>query len=88
MTHTSQKKEKRRLLLPGSMPSKGGSGRCDLRRNFAVSQAASRGALDGFIGEAIEDHILEHLVDPKASRDDPPWQAAEELVEIVHSFLT
>ena len=47
-----------------------------------------RGALDGFIAEVIEDHILEHLVDPKASRDDPRAQAAEELVEIVHSFLT
>ncbi len=49
---------------------------------------AARGALDGFIAEVIEDHIREHLVDPAASRDDPRVQAAEELVAIVHSYLT
>ncbi len=49
---------------------------------------ACRGALDGFIGEVIEDHIREHMVDPDAPRDDPRVQAAEELVAIVHSYLT
>jgi DNA-binding FrmR family transcriptional regulator len=49
---------------------------------------ACRGALDGFIGEVIEDHIREHMVDPAAPRDDPRVQAAEELVAIVHSYLT
>jgi len=49
---------------------------------------ACRGALDGFIGEVIEDHIREHMVDPAALRDDPRVQAAEELVAIVHSYLT
>ncbi len=49
---------------------------------------ACRGALDGFIGEVIEDHIREHMIDPSAPRDDPRVQAAEELVAIVHSYLT
>ena len=49
---------------------------------------ACRGAMDGFIAEVIEDHIREHMVDPAASRDDPRVQAAEELVAIVHSYLT
>ncbi|MDR3508149.1 MAG: metal/formaldehyde-sensitive transcriptional repressor [Caulobacteraceae bacterium] len=49
---------------------------------------ACRGALEGFIGEVIEDHIREHMVDPAAPRDDPRVQAAEELVAIVHSYLT
>ena len=49
---------------------------------------ACRGALDGFIGEVIEDHIREHMVDPAAPRDDPRVQAAEDLVAIVHSYLT
>jgi DNA-binding FrmR family transcriptional regulator len=49
---------------------------------------ACRGALEGFIGEVIEDHIREHMVDPSAPRDDPKVQAAEELVAIVHSYLT
>jgi hypothetical protein len=38
--------------------------------------------------EVIEDHILEHLVDPSIPRGDPRTQAVEELVEIVHSYLT
>ena len=54
-----------------------------------LQQATScRGALDGFIGEVIEDHIREHMVDPAARADDPRRQAAEELVEIVHAYLT
>lgn len=49
---------------------------------------ACRGALDGFIGEVIEDHIREHMVDSQAPRDDPRTQAAEELIEIVHAYIT
>ena len=49
---------------------------------------ACRGALDGFIAEVIEDHIREHMVDADAPSDDPRVQAAEELVAIVHSYLT
>jgi DNA-binding FrmR family transcriptional regulator len=49
---------------------------------------ACRGALNGFIAEVIEDHIREHMVDPAASKDDPRTQAAEDLVEIIHAYLT
>ena len=49
---------------------------------------ACRGAMDGFIAEVIEDHIREHMVDPTAGQDDPRVQAAEELVAIVHAYLT
>ena len=49
---------------------------------------ACRGALDGFIAEVIEDHIREHLVDPSLPKDDPRAVAADELVDIVHSYLT
>jgi DNA-binding FrmR family transcriptional regulator len=54
-----------------------------------LQQATScRGALDGFIAEVIEDHVREHMIDPGAPRDDPRTQAAEQLVEIVHAYLT
>ena len=54
-----------------------------------LQQATScRGAMDGFIAEVIEDHILEHMVDPAAPAGDPRVQAAEELVAIVHAYLT
>ena len=47
---------------------------------------ACRGALDGFIAEVIEDHVRENVVeaeDPAAAKE-----AAEELIGIVHSYLT
>jgi FrmR/RcnR family transcriptional regulator, repressor of frmRAB operon len=48
---------------------------------------ACRGALDGFIAEVIEDHIREHLVDPRAARDSPQVVAMEALIDIVHQYL-
>jgi FrmR/RcnR family transcriptional regulator, repressor of frmRAB operon len=48
---------------------------------------ACRGALDGFIAEVIEDHIREHMVNPRAERETPEVLAAEELIEIVHQYL-
>ena len=56
----------------------------------AVLQQATacRGALDGLIAQVVEGHIREHVLDPKSDRNDPRTRAAEELVEIVHSFLT
>jgi FrmR/RcnR family transcriptional regulator, repressor of frmRAB operon len=47
---------------------------------------ACRGALDGFIAEVIEDHIRERVVD----NDNRAAAAAEaeELIRIVHSYLT
>ena len=49
---------------------------------------ACRGAMDGFIAEVIEDHIREHMIDPDSDPGDPRRQAAEELVAIVHTYLT
>jgi FrmR/RcnR family transcriptional regulator, repressor of frmRAB operon len=54
----------------------------------AVLQQATacRGALDGFIAEVIEDHIRERMVQAKDRASGR--QAAEELIGIVHSYLT
>jgi FrmR/RcnR family transcriptional regulator, repressor of frmRAB operon len=54
----------------------------------AVLQQATacRGALDGFIAEVIEDHIRERMVHAKDRTS--ATQAAEELIGIVHSYLT
>ena len=56
----------------------------------AVLQQATacRGALNGLIAEVVEGHIREHVMDPAASRNSARSRATEELVEIVHSFLT
>ncbi len=47
---------------------------------------ACRGALDGFIAEVIEDHIRERVVD--AGDKVSAKFAAEELIGIVHAYLT
>lgn len=52
-----------------------------------IQQAtACRGAMDGFIAEVVEDHIREQVVDAKTPGEAS--KAAEELIGIVHSYLT
>jgi DNA-binding FrmR family transcriptional regulator len=48
---------------------------------------ACRGALNGFIGEVIEHHIREHLWGDDIAAQQRA-EAAEELVDIVQSYLT
>lgn len=94
MTRTAQEKEKRKLLvrlrrIRGQLDAVERRIQEDANCAAILQQAtACRGALDGFIAEVVEDHILEHMIDPSLPRDDPRAQAAEELVEIVHSYLT
>ncbi|HUB49065.1 MAG TPA: metal/formaldehyde-sensitive transcriptional repressor [Acetobacteraceae bacterium] len=47
---------------------------------------ACRGALDGFIAEVIEDHIRDRMV--RETDAASATKAAEELIGIVHSYLT
>ncbi|GEP61226.1 metal/formaldehyde-sensitive transcriptional repressor [Reyranella soli] len=93
MTTTPQKeKEKRKLLMRvrrirGQLDAVERRIEEDASCSSVLQQAAAcRGALDGFIAEVIEDHILEHFVD-SSGRHDARTQAAEELVEIVHSYF-
>jgi DNA-binding FrmR family transcriptional regulator len=92
MTHVE--KEKTKLLnrlkrIRGQLEAIERAVESDTECARVLQQATScRGALDGFIAEVIEDHIREHMIDPAASRDDARVQAAEELVEIVHAYLT
>jgi FrmR/RcnR family transcriptional regulator, repressor of frmRAB operon len=59
----------------------------DASSSAVLQQAtACRGALDGFIAEVIEDHIRERMVQEKDRA--VAHKAAEELIGIVHSYLT
>ena len=59
----------------------------DASSTAVLQQAtACRGALDGFIAEVIEDHIRENVVKPRSRTQAS--EAAEELIGIVHSYLT
>jgi len=55
-------------------------------KSLLQQATACRGALDGFIAEVIEDHIRDRMV----REEDPAraTEAAEELIGIVHSYLT
>ena len=64
-----------------------GRQRAGVRADVLQQATACRGALDGFIAEVIEDHIREHMIDPRAGREAPQVLAAEELIEIVHQYL-
>jgi DNA-binding FrmR family transcriptional regulator len=49
--------------------------------------SAARGAINGLMAEVLEDHIREHVVDPRRNPSVAEVDAAEELIEIVHSYV-
>ncbi|HLQ68084.1 MAG TPA: metal/formaldehyde-sensitive transcriptional repressor [Gemmatimonadales bacterium] len=49
--------------------------------------AACRGAIDSLQAEVLEDHIRYHVVDPEADPESEQVQAAEELVDLLRSYL-
>ena len=48
---------------------------------------AARGAMNSLMAEIIEDHIRAHVVDPARERDSAKARGAEELIDIVQSYL-
>ena len=92
MTHVSREKAKllnRLQRIKGQVEAISRAVEGDKECARVLQQAtACRGALEGFIAEVIEDHIREHMVDPDLPKTDPRALAAEELVDIVHSYLT
>ncbi|WP_297494174.1 metal/formaldehyde-sensitive transcriptional repressor [Acidocella sp.] len=48
---------------------------------------ACRGAMDGFIGTVIEHHVRQHVVESGATEESRAV-AAEELIKVVHAYLT
>ena len=49
--------------------------------------AACRGAMAGLMSEVIEDHIRDHLVDPDRRPTAAQLAAAEELIDVLKSYL-
>ncbi len=48
---------------------------------------SSRGAMNGLLAEVVEEHIRTHLVDPEKHKDALDLDAAEQLIEVVHSYF-
>ena len=47
--------------------------------------AAARGGINGLMGEVIEDHIREHVVEP--TKPAERFEGGEELIEAIQSYL-
>jgi DNA-binding FrmR family transcriptional regulator len=49
---------------------------------------AARGAINGLMAEVLEEHVRQYLSPADSDADPLKANAAEELIEIIHSYLT
>jgi DNA-binding FrmR family transcriptional regulator len=49
--------------------------------------AAARGAMNGFMGEIVEDHIRLHVCDPATDSDRERADSTGELLEVLRTYL-
>lgn len=49
---------------------------------------AARGAIDGLMAELLEEHVREYLLGDEPMAKEARQRAAEELIGIIHSYLT
>jgi DNA-binding FrmR family transcriptional regulator len=49
--------------------------------------AACRGALNGLMSELVEEHIFFHVLDPQKKHTTDQMESAEELMDIVNTYL-
>jgi len=49
---------------------------------------AARGAINGLMAEVLEEHVREYLLPPDCEAGSREADGAEELIEIIHSYLT
>lgn len=49
---------------------------------------AARGAINGLMAEVLEEHVREHLAPTELDADPRQADAAEELIEVIHTYLT
>lgn len=49
--------------------------------------AAARGAMDSLMAEVVEGHIREHMIDPDRRPTSTEARAAQELIDVVKSYV-
>ena len=49
--------------------------------------AACRGALNALMAEVLDGHIRFHVLDSKSGKNVPQLEAAEELINVVRTYL-
>jgi DNA-binding FrmR family transcriptional regulator len=91
MTHTIREKQKllaRVRRIRGQVEalerSLAGESGCDAVMHQIVG---IRGAITGLMAEVIEDHVRTHLVNPPDNAVALDTRAAEQLIDVMHSYL-
>jgi FrmR/RcnR family transcriptional regulator, repressor of frmRAB operon len=91
MSHTIREKKKllarvRRIRgqVDGIERALEGEAECDRIMHMI---AGIRGSVAGLMAEVVEDHIRTHLVDPAKNPGALNAYAAEQLIEVVHTYL-
>ena len=49
--------------------------------------AATRGAINGLMAEVLEEHIRTHIADPDISSDALRKRGADELIDVLRSYI-
>lgn len=49
--------------------------------------AAVRGAINGLMAEVLEEHIRTHVADPKIANESARMKGANELIDVLRSYL-
>jgi len=49
--------------------------------------AASRGAINALMSEVLEGHVREHVVDPAKERSGARAKGAQQLIDVLRSYL-
>lgn len=49
--------------------------------------ASMRGAMNGLTAELMEEHIRHHVVDPAREKNPAKAQGAEDLIEVLRTYL-
>ncbi len=49
--------------------------------------AAVRGAINGLMGHVLEEHVRTHIADPAITSDAERTQGADELIDVLRTYL-
>lgn len=91
MSHTTKQKSKllaRVRRLKGQLEAIERALEAEAPCGEVLNQVASvRGAVAGLTAELIEDHVREHVSDPDRDADPARARAAEELIDVVRTYM-
>ena len=55
--------------------------------SYIVGLTACRGAMGSLIAEVIEGHVYEHVLSPSSKPDKNQLSAADELIDVIKTYL-